>query len=594
MRRARFGAMQYCRKLLTVVVWVVVAAVWDSTVQKKRGSACWGPLYNARRCCDRQKGSSGDEACWDRNFSYALCCTIPVVHALVASSTPLRRASPVHWCGQSCADAPYGKVRPWEALRYQLLGKLALQSLPERRLLAGLAEVIRSTFTWHGKPLDLFSSSTIEALAPECPAGALALRFARAATGDLPPGLWPCPLGMVEAARDFLASAELVRRAYCSGWPVFRLMAAVAANLSFAGGSRVLQLRRSFYEAASMVDPPAGVLYAAFHNCMAAVASVADCLGAGLPLLHELHVTQGWQVLGLGGSCPPRSFVAWLDRMAPVAAFPLCVRSEYNLIDTDIKRMGTWNSCVDLSALLSSLGNPGCNVLDVGANIGVCTVMLAQLGYHVTAFEPLPRNADLLEASLRLNGFAGDNGHQSNWTQLQGSRVGGSAALRRVAVGHRSGMAHILEGVRNAGMSVVAPKWPVPMCDPKQFLCHQAREVPMVRLDDVWSLHDGPICLAKVDTEGGELSVLRGALELLRSRAIHTMYLEWWPPHLSAVGEEPVALLWLLNTLRYELFAPASWFTKDPEDMHWLMIVPDHFPWLLDHWGDIVAKAAEW
>merc|ERR1712232_443603 len=107
----------------------------------------------------------------------------------------------------------------------------------------------------------------------------------------------------------------------------------------------------------------------------------------------------------------------------------------------------------------------------------------------------------------RLNGItpvmARVDDHGSNST---------AATVYQFALGERASQGTIMEGRGNSGMSAVVPAWPFSACDEKAFLCHQAQEVRMARLDDIWRKADGPICLAKLDVEGNELNVLRGAL----------------------------------------------------------------------------------
>eukprot|EP00747_Dinoflagellata_sp_TGD_P014492 gnl/TRDRNA2_/TRDRNA2_123495_c0_seq1.p1 gnl/TRDRNA2_/TRDRNA2_123495_c0~~gnl/TRDRNA2_/TRDRNA2_123495_c0_seq1.p1 ORF type:complete len:400 (-),score=65.46 gnl/TRDRNA2_/TRDRNA2_123495_c0_seq1:56-1123(-) len=355
-----------------------------------------------------------------------------------------------------------------------------------------------------------------------------------------------------------------------------------------------------------MAHDPGGVLNSAVGACLGgrlsegapasaeASQALATCLLAARPMLETVHAAQARGVLGIApgrSGCPTGSIIAWLDQMEPANVFPLCVRSEASLLDDDIRQFGAWKTCRDLAKLLRVIGSPGCQVLDIGANIGACTVMLAQLGYHITAFEPLPRNAELLEASLRLNGIG-----PPSTESAKSNAAMGTVKLERYALRDSPGVNHVVEGRSNAGMTIVVPQKPAQNCDENVFLCRRSRPVKAARLDDVWGPERGPVCLAKVDVEGGELSVLRGALSLLRSRAVAALHIEWWPPHLTALGEEPAALLWLLQALKYEIFAPGWWLQPDisKDDPRWLMVVPEQFPVLMQHWGDIVARAAPW
>ena len=62
----------------------------------------------------------------------------------------------------------------------------------------------------------------------------------------------------------------------------------------------------------------------------------------------------------------------------------------------------------DVTAVFRRFVRPGMHVIDIGANIGYFTMLSASLaggGGSVLAVEPNPRNARLLEASRRANGF---------------------------------------------------------------------------------------------------------------------------------------------------------------------------------------------
>eukprot|EP00928_Gymnodinium_smaydae_P041229 TRINITY_DN27910_c0_g1_i1.p1 TRINITY_DN27910_c0_g1~~TRINITY_DN27910_c0_g1_i1.p1 ORF type:complete len:346 (-),score=79.71 TRINITY_DN27910_c0_g1_i1:123-1160(-) len=340
-------------------------------------------------------------------------------------------------------------------------------------------------------------------------------------------------------------------------------------------------LRQRFYEPpANLVD--AGTWIANAHGrCQAAGEGGERCLAAARPVLEDLHKAQARVLLG-AGACPPGSVAVMVDRMPPTPVYPMCVRTAYNKVDDELMRLGSWDACKAVAELLLKVGKPGCHVFDIGANIGACTLQLALLGHRVTAFEPLPGNVALLKASLRLGAFAE--------RQDLRSRVN----VHQVALGESEGVGFILEGRGNAGMSVVVPSWPVNHCDPGTFHCDRVQKVPLARLDDLVQAESGDICLAKVDVEGAELRTFRGALDLLRSRRLRAMYIEWWPPHLRSMGEEPVALLWMLHALRYEIFVPAWWLHGDRADVRWLMAVPDQFPKLLTRWGDLLARAAPW
>jgi FkbM family methyltransferase len=139
---------------------------------------------------------------------------------------------------------------------------------------------------------------------------------------------------------------------------------------------------------------------------------------------------------------------------------------------------------------------PGQTVLDLGANVGFFTMIMASLvgpSGMVYAFEPLRRVADLLEHSIAENGFE--------------DRV----RLERAAVGESSGAARLLfeEDTLNSGGSYIfGDGLGIPPG-------HQLQDVSMIGLDDY--AFRRPISFIKMDIEGAEPLALRGARSTLRT-----------------------------------------------------------------------------
>jgi len=141
-----------------------------------------------------------------------------------------------------------------------------------------------------------------------------------------------------------------------------------------------------------------------------------------------------------------------------------------------------------------SLLRPGDSVIDVGAHIGFFTMHLAAAvggRGHVYAFEPFDANADLLERSIAENFFS--------------DRV----TFQRAAVGAASGTATLTfpRETLNSGGAYLLRTGTSPLTG------NLTRDVPVVALDDVNIAH--PIRLIKMDVEGAEPQVLRGAPRIL-------------------------------------------------------------------------------
>lgn len=143
-------------------------------------------------------------------------------------------------------------------------------------------------------------------------------------------------------------------------------------------------------------------------------------------------------------------------------------------------------------------------VYDVGANCGWFSVRAARAGRPVRAFEPVPTTADFAERNL-------------------GRIPGADTRLVRAAVADAAGTAtiHLYSSSGNNSMHVRA----LPPGHPLQRTGEI--EVPVVRLDDMVGREGFPApALIKIDVEGAELAVLRGARETLaRHRPVVVM--EW-------------------------------------------------------------------
>lgn len=127
---------------------------------------------------------------------------------------------------------------------------------------------------------------------------------------------------------------------------------------------------------------------------------------------------------------------------------------------------------------------PGATVLDVGAHVGYYTLLSAVLagpGGKVHAFEPNPANADFLRRHVRINRLGN--------VRVEQAAVSDRAGRARFDFGTGSGTGHLAD----AG----------------------ALEVRTLRLDDYCAEHGLAPTAVKIDVEGAEMSVLKGARETL-------------------------------------------------------------------------------
>ena len=151
--------------------------------------------------------------------------------------------------------------------------------------------------------------------------------------------------------------------------------------------------------------------------------------------------------------------------------------------------------------------HPTDKVIDVGANIGIMTSLLAKKCREgkVFAIEPIPENIKALERMLQFHGA----------TQVR---------VLPVAVGEYSGQLEmgmpIIDGVRMQGLShAIHP-------DIEGYEApYQSYQVPLKSLDELFP--NESITAIKMDVENFEVHVLKGAKDLLiRCRPL--IYMELW------------------------------------------------------------------
>jgi FkbM family methyltransferase len=181
-------------------------------------------------------------------------------------------------------------------------------------------------------------------------------------------------------------------------------------------------------------------------------------------------------------------------------------------------------------AFVRSVLKPGDTAIDVGAHIGFFTIHMAVLvgtAGRVYAFEPVEANLALLERSVAENRFR--------------DRV----RARRAAVGATSGTATLTfpRETLNTGGAYLLPDGGAALAG------NLTARVPLVALDDLDL--GGPVRLIKMDVEGAEPQVLRGAVRLLeRDRPV--ILSEVHPTQLERASKtDTAALLSLVRELGY-------------------------------------------
>jgi FkbM family methyltransferase len=167
---------------------------------------------------------------------------------------------------------------------------------------------------------------------------------------------------------------------------------------------------------------------------------------------------------------------------------------------------GRWEDSVE--RLMVRLLRPGQCCLDIGANIGYHTLVMAYCvgtSGEVHGFEPHPVVARLLRATIAVNGLA--------------DRV----KLHEVALTDHDGEVTLLVVPDHLGSGHVSPMGHEEAYGTGKI----AFKVPARRLDDMFGPDAKPIALIKMDIEGGEAWALRGGAALLQRSPDVRVIMEW-------------------------------------------------------------------
>jgi FkbM family methyltransferase len=176
--------------------------------------------------------------------------------------------------------------------------------------------------------------------------------------------------------------------------------------------------------------------------------------------------------------------------------------------------------------------------VDAGANIGYVTTLLAArvgAGGRVEAFEPHPR----IFARLRANAGRAIHG-----------RSAATIRLHQCALGSRDGSARLSEPTGfhvNEGAATLAPR-----AEADANGAAGSLEVRLAKLDTV--LGDCEIALLKVDVEGFEAEVFRGAERLLARHRIKNIIYEAHECERSHLHELMVRHGYTVFGIGYDLF----------------------------------------
>jgi FkbM family methyltransferase len=177
---------------------------------------------------------------------------------------------------------------------------------------------------------------------------------------------------------------------------------------------------------------------------------------------------------------------------------------------------------------LRSLIQPGMVIADIGANVGFYTLEMARsVGPRgrVLAFEPDPLAFGLLQKRVSRESVA-------------------NVETYDVALADTSGVASLYCSAYNRADNRLSPS----LRESHVEVC----SVDVCRLDEFLAGRDIRIDGVKIDVQGSEEQVLRGARASLRG--VRWIWIEFSPVHLRASGSDPEHFLRSLTALGMDLF----------------------------------------
>jgi FkbM family methyltransferase len=187
--------------------------------------------------------------------------------------------------------------------------------------------------------------------------------------------------------------------------------------------------------------------------------------------------------------------------------------------------------------VLGKLVKPGMTAVDVGANLGLYSLLLAGLvgtEGRVISFEPDPELFSLLRANCGAN----------NATQVEVHPMALGSAPDRMVLNRLT---------LNSGDNHLGPSG--------RTVFRRPLEVEVKPLDALMpGLRPD---FVKVDVQGWELKVLRGMESTLRSAGDAGIYLELWPDGLRRAGDSPAELYGFVRGLGFRFYSCGDWRELD-------------------------------
>ncbi|KAF4657920.1 hypothetical protein FOZ61_005985 [Perkinsus olseni] len=311
--------------------------------------------------------------------------------------------------------------------------------------------------------------------------------------------------------------------------------------LESAADSNFQTLGRAINDLSERVEELAGQWalefeqYKAYHESMRAVLANLTHLTEDLRRdQYRFPAVLDDLLQALDENCPLGSYAAPVrsSLMGEDRRWVLCVRGRSDKVDNMVKWEASASDCERLFYGMSRIINATIHVLDVGANIGLCSTLYAAYGFTVVSIEPNEDSADLLDATIEVNGF------RSRVNVVRGAAI--ADGLEEVTLVEPQGNSG---GTRRHRARLDG----LPTND-------RVFKATSVRLTDILP-DDGRGLFLKLDCEGCEYEVLAGLGDTLRSGRVQRILFEFSPSLLVQHGPAsgPRQLLELLHGSGFNL-----------------------------------------
>lgn len=201
-------------------------------------------------------------------------------------------------------------------------------------------------------------------------------------------------------------------------------------------------------------------------------------------------------------------------------------------ISMTIALYGVWEP--PLTSLFLEIVRPGMTVVDIGAHAGYYTLLACLRtgpSGRVIAFEPDPRNSEILSTNVRMNGFD--------------SRC----SCVRLALSNQPGTQTLYRATEGAGWSTLWNK------DDRLPGLVETTEVETIGLDDYLEANGcgTNVDVVKMDAEGSEGLIIEGMTETLLANNDIVVICEFVVDHIELSGVDPKRMLTDIADMGFQL-----------------------------------------